>query len=251
MAKEEIKKERKISLKRVETGIPGLDEILKGGVNETSCILIKGAPGTGKTILALQFIYNGAKKGQAGLYIVCEETIEEVKEYAKSMGMDFNEFEKNGLVTFVRQPITTRKLVSIAIPLDIIRQKKVKRVVLDSLTFFEYTHAAGEMDYRKEVLNFIWIMKEVGATLFVTSEHNETNVDSSIYRPEDFLFDGLIKMMMIRKGSSFERCLHVIKMRGQEHLIDVYPIKIGANGITVYPKQIPFSLIEKDEEKFK
>jgi len=249
--KKEMKRVKEEKMEKVKTYVPGLDEILKGGVNKTSSILVTGAPGSGKTIMALQFIYNGAKNGEPGLYITCEETIEDVKRYAKSIGLYFDHFEENGLITFVRQPVTTKKLASIAIPLDIIKEKKVKRVVLDSLTFFEYVHAAGDVDCRKEILNFIWAMKEAGVTLMVTSENYMSDINEFVYKPEDFLFEGLIMLMMIRKSSSFERCLRVVKMRGQEHMIDIYPFIIGDNGIKVFPGQLPFSLIEKEEEKFK
>ena len=234
---------------RVKTGIKGLDEILKGGIRKASSILVTGSPGSGKTIFALQFLYEGAKRGEPGLYITCEDTIEDIETYAKSLGLNMEDFESKDLITFIKQPITTRKLMTISAPLEIIKEKKIKRVVLDSLTFFEYTHAAGEMDFRKEVLEFIWVMKESGVSLVVTSENPESEMHR--YKAEDFLFEGLINLMMIRRGSSFERCIRVIKMRGQKHLIDIYPFQIKGGGIEIFPEQIPFSLIGGDERDVK
>jgi len=234
---------------KIRTGIPGLDDIFKGGVNKGSSILVTGAPGTGKTLFAIQFIYAGAKLGEPGLYITCEEPIDLIKDYARGIGLDLEEYEKKGLVTFVRQPISLKKIASIARPLEIIREKKIKRVVLDSLTFFEYIHTAGEIDFRKEVLSFLMTMREQYVTLLVTSEQINPDFDSFIYRPQDFLFSGLIILAKVRKASSFERCLHVAKMRGQEHLIDIYPFKIEKGGIKVFPEQLPFSLIEKEAQE--
>lgn len=234
---------------KVKTGVPGLDEIFKGGVNKGSSVLVTGSPGTGKTLLALQFIHGGARLGEPGLYITCEEPIELIKSYAKGVGLDSDGYEKKGLITFIKQPVTLRKIASIARPLEIIRKKKIKRVVLDSLTFFEYIHTAGEMDFRKEVLGFLTAMREEGVTLFVTAEQINPDFDSFIFRPQDFLFSGLVILAKVRKASSFERCLHVAKLRGQEHLIDIYPFTIGKGGIKVFPKQLPFSLIEKEAKE--
>jgi KaiC/GvpD/RAD55 family RecA-like ATPase len=58
-------------------------------------------------------------------------------------------------------------------------------------------------------------------------------------------------MTRIRKGSSFEHCITIPKMRGQDHLVDIFPFKIGKNAIEIFPKQPPFSLIEQDIRKFK
>lgn len=235
----------------IKTGIPGLDEIFNGGVREKSSILVTGGPGTGKSILAWQFIVEGAKIGQPGLFISAEEDLDDLRENMKSIGFDIEKYEKEKKVVLTKQSISSKKLVSIAAPLDLIKKYKIKRVALDSLTLFEYTHLAGEMDYRKEVLDFTRIMKELGVTLLATSEKTVTDTCVEKYESEDFLFDGLILLAEVRKASSFERCIHVIKMRGQSHLLGIYPFKIEKGGIRVFPDQLPFSLIEEETKRKK
>jgi len=237
-------------IKRMKTYISGLDEILKGGVREGASVLLTGPPGTGKTIMGIQFIYEGAKKGESGVYITSEETVEDIREYAEALGMDIKEYEKKGLITLIKQTISAKKLMSIATPLSIIQTKKVKRVVLDSITLFEYVHVSGEMDYRKEVLDFVLKMKESKVNLLAMSEKSISQIDDIKYEPEDFLFDGVIILVKVRKGSSFEHCIMVEKMRGQEHLLDIFPFTIAKGGLKIFPKEIPFSLIEKDSKKF-
>lgn len=233
-------------MEKIKLGIPGLDEILKGGVKKDSTILLTGVPGTGKSIGAMQFIYNGALKGIPGLFITSEETGPSLRENMRSLGFNIEELERKGMITIVEQSVTSGRMISIEAPLKLIAKKKIKRVAMDSLTLFEFVYGSSVNEFRKGIISFIKQMKEVGVTLLVTSERETSEVDGMKFRSEDFLFDGLIVLSMVRKGSSFERVLHVNKMRGQEHLIDVFPFQIGQGGLKIFPKQIPFSLIEQD-----
>lgn len=226
---------------KIKSGVAGLDELLKGGFNENSNLLVIGAPGTGKSIFAIQFLYGGCKNNEPGLYITCEENISSIREYAKNLGLDFSQFEKKGLAKFTKEDISVRKPLSIAKPLEIIKSSNIKRVVLDSLTLFEYA-SANETEFRKSLLDFLSAMKEARVTLLVVSQEGVQSIDLLKYRPQDFLFDGLILLTKIRKGSSFERCVNVVKMRGQDHVTDILPFTIEKGGIVIHTKQLPFSL---------
>ena len=234
-------------MNKVKTGIPGLDELMQGGIQQGRSVLVTGAPGTGKSILALQFIIAGAQQGEPGLFISAEESAAQVRQNARDIGFPIDKYEKEGKIVLMEQEMSSKKLVSIATPLSIIKKKGIKRVALDSLTLFDYMHVAGEMDYRREVLSFIQVMKESGVTLFATSEKTITDTTVMRYEAEDFLFDGVILLIAVRKGASFERVVHVVKMRGQSHLLDMFPLKIGPGGIQIFPDQIPFALVEGDE----
>jgi circadian clock protein KaiC len=232
--------------KLIETHIPGLDEILKGGLREGNAVLVTGPPGTGKTILCLQFILEGAKNGKPGIYMTSEETVDDIRGYAESLGYDIKKLEKEGLVTLVHQPISTKKLMTIAMPINVIIKKKIKRVVLDSITLLKYGNISEDTQYRKEILDFVTSMKETGVNLMGISEKSISNIDNLHYDPEDFLFDGLLILTKIRKGASYEHTIHISKMRGQDHAVDIFPFKINNKGLEIFPKQPPFSLIEKE-----
>ena len=233
----------------IKTGIPGFDEVLKGGLRRGSCVMVDGAPGTGKTILATQFIIEGARNNEPGLFITLEESVESLLEYSKEVGIPLAPYVKKGIITILQQPISAQNIMDISEPLNIIKTKKVKRVVLDSLSLFEYAHEPGSIDFRKEILNFLIKMKEAGVTFISTSQQTTLDVDKIMFQPEDFLFDGLVIMMKIRKLASFERTLTVAKMRGQDHLMDIFPLAIEKGGVRVFPDQLPFSLIEQDAKK--
>ena len=241
----------------IKTGVSGLDQILKGGLRRNSSILITGAPGTGKTILALQFIYYGAKDhNENGIFITTEENLEDIRQFAKNLGMDLSSMEGKGKLFFVQKPITTLKggLSSIKGLVDAIKKHNVKRVVLDSLIFFEYLYPrfdGKKMEFRRQVLIFMHELKKAGVTFLAVSERSVTDFDRLTYDMMDFVFEGFIVLSRIRKGSYFERVITVAKIRGQDHSLDVYPITIGNEGLKVLYDQTPFSLVEKEETGFK
>ena len=229
-------------------GIPGLDEMFKGGLRRNCSVLVKGSPGTGKTILALQFIFEGARQGCPGVFITAEEELDNLRSYAHSLGMDIGAYEKKKMIYLIKQSVTLKKLISIATPLQLITSGKVKRVVLDSLTIFRYG-TEDEKSYRKEILDLISNMKSV--LFLATAEEKKDTLDFTDSDAEDYLFDGLIRMIKIRQGNNFERCIFVKKMRGQDHLTDIFPFTITNRGIAIHPKEIPFSLMGtnfKDEK---
>jgi len=234
----------------IKTGIFGLDDIFKGGIRKYSSILLTGQPGTGKSIFALQFLIQGAKDGEPGIYITSEESVESIREYAKALNLDLEPYEKDGKISLLKQSITSRKILQLGSLTYLMKKNNAQRVVLDSITLFQYGQQDRLNSFRKELLDFLELMKESKVTLLCTSEKPVTDIDRLEYEPQDFLFEGLIVMTKIRKGSSFERVLHIAKMRGQDHFINVYPFTIETNGIKVHKDQLPFSLIDQDFRKF-
>ena len=228
------------------TGIAGLDELLKGGIRRTNSVLIAGVPGTGKTVFGLHYIYEGAKQGEPGLFVSYEEAEDSILEYAESFGRDFQDFLQKGLITVLSIPLVG-KMVTFAPIVDMIRKNKIQRVFLDSITLFEFVDAMTAMSFRREIIEFIRIMKEMNVTLVASSEKKVANIDVIEYGSQDFLFQGLILLTKVRKGASFERCICVSKMRGQPHQLGIYPFSIDEHGVQVYPQQLPFSLMERGE----
>lgn len=241
----------------IKTGVPGLDQVLKGGLRRNSTVLVTGAPGTGKSIFALQFVYYGAKDhNENGIFITTEENLEDIRNFAENLGMDLQSMEKKGKLFFVQKPISTLKggISSVKGLLDAIKKYNIKRVALDSTIFFEYLYPrfnGNKMEFRRQVLIFLQQIKKAGATFLAVSERTVTDFDRLSYDLMDFLFEGFIILSRIRKGSYFERVLTVAKIRGQDHSLDVYPIMIGKDGLKVLFDQTPFSLVEKEETGFK
>jgi len=229
----------------IKSGIKGLDNILKGGFKEKSSVLITGAPGTGKSILCLQYAYEGIKNNESVLFVATEEFKDSILDYAKTLGL--NELLTSKNFHIIERTDTKSQIRTLTDPIKLVKQKKIKRLVFDSITFFDYLYFKNEIEYRTALLDFLAQMKEAGVTTLMTSQKNTLDIDKIKYPVQDFLFDGVIVLTRIRKGSSFERVIHITKMRGQDHSLDIFPISIGKGGIEIHNNELPFSLIEKDE----
>ena len=233
----------------IKSGVKGLDNILKGGLKENSNILVTGAPGTGKTILCLQFANEGIKNKEPVLFVATEEFKEAIFEYAKTLGL--NNLINNKLFMVLERTDLKSQIKSLTDPIKLVKQHKVKRIVFDSITFFDYLYFKNELEYRTALMDFLHEMKSNKVTTIMTSQKETIDVDQIKYPIQDFLFDGVILLTRVRKGSSFERVIHISKMRGQDHSLDIYPLTINKNGIEVHYNELPFSLIEQDESKDK
>jgi len=237
----------------IRTGIMGMDELLRGGFRRNLSILVTGSPGTFKTLMALQFIYYGARDyNEKGIFITTEESISDIRGYAKTLEMDIDAYEKKGIISLIEKSVSTLKggLVSADSMLQIIKKNKIKRIALDSIVLFKYLYPAddkSEVEFRRHVLLFTHRLKKAGVTFMAVSEKSITNIDRIQYSELDFVFDALIMTARARKGAYFERIMSVIKVRGQEHSMDIYPMSIGKGGVSILNDQTPFSLVDKEE----
>jgi len=224
--------------KKMPIGISGVDELVDGGINPGAVVLLTGTTGTGKTIFSLQYLYNGAKKGDPGVYVSFEEPVENIKENAKKVGMDFDKLERDGKVLFVRyDPFHAEDIY------DLIESniKKIgaKRVVIDSISALGlYVRDSAEI--RRMIFNVSLLLRKLNCTSIVTSEILPLQNALSRFGVEEFVSDGIIVLYYLRSESQFARSLTVWKMRGSKHSKKLHPYDITDNGIIVYPKEEAF-----------
>ena len=218
----------------VKSGTPGLDEAIGiKGFRKTSSILVAGEPGAGKTILALQFIYNGARLyGENGVFVTSEQSVEKIREIAANLGMPLEQLEKNGLIKLIRVPIAKGYEMVPEALLREVKKTEVTRVAIDSITPFEYL-TESQKEFRIKLLTLIDLLSRENVTLLATAERRRTDFEMIEFIPEDFLFDGLILMGRLRKAVSFERVLSIVKMRGTGHSELLHPVKISDRGLIV------------------
>ncbi|HTX43532.1 MAG TPA: ATPase domain-containing protein [Methanocella sp.] len=231
----------------VKTGVPGADIILNGGLYPGSSVLVSGPPGSGKSILGMQFVYAGAKEGEGGLIVAIEETDRSLAEYAASIGLDrWEELVDRGSIT----PVTDDYFSRLDLPaslegiMDTVGGTDARRMVLDSLNLFKY-YFPQELDRRRYMLKFIRILKKKGITLLMVSEVMEVFPRMPL-SDEMYMTDGNINLFLSRMGNSVERCFWVTKMRRQAFSMKIVPMSIGHGGIEVYPDAVPYSLSAGD-----
>lgn len=234
-------KEAKIPVKtstgRVLTGIPGLDELLEGGYVKGSTILVTGGTGTGKTTFCAQFIREGLKKGEPGVYITMEEDPEDIKEDLKRFGFNFERFEKSKVFSFVYQnPFEISDISSTIV--DAINSVNAQRVVIDPVSLIGM-YMKDPAVLRKRLFEIIRLLKKTGATTLITSEilDNEIGerVGGSLSREgvTEFIVDSVLVLNLFGVGGGITRSILIRKMRRTKHGTDVYPMEITSKGIAV------------------
>ncbi len=223
------------TVERITTGIPGLDDKIEGGFVKGSTILITGGTGTGKTTFCCQYLWEGVKKGEPGIYITLEEDPEDIKEDVKRYGFDFTEYEKKGLFKFAYQNPFEVSDISTAV-VDAISSINAKRVVLDPISLVGM-YVKEPAVLRKRLFSIIMMLKKQGVTSIITSEilDNEIGEDKggSLSRDgvSEFIADGVIILNLFGIGEGISRSLMVRKMRRTKHSADVLPMELGKNGM--------------------
>jgi KaiC/GvpD/RAD55 family RecA-like ATPase len=211
---------------RIKTGIQGLDEELGGGIPEGHVILLSGAPGTMKSSIALNIIYNnGVKEGKNGLYISLEQSRASLIEQGLSFGMDFNQIESKVRIIdmgYLRKHMKETQEVSW---LDVYKMYaenlksslKYDILVTDSLSVLDMF--IGEGNRRMKLFELFEWMKGLGCTAFIIAEATTKSGISE----EDYLSDGIIRLSKEKIGGmEMQRLVYIDKMREVKHNMAVF-----------------------------
>ncbi|WP_135663302.1 RAD55 family ATPase [Halorhabdus rudnickae] len=229
-----------------KTGIEGLDSILNGGIVSNSTTLVIGTPGAGKSILGLQFIYNGVEQfDERGIFLSFEENAADLRAAAESIGFDrWAEFEEaKDIKVYDKQRLLQQNDFSetLDVLLEDIDQGEYDRLVLDSLAMFELFFE-DESEQRTYLLKFTDILKQNGLTSLLTNEQAAVFPDTDIGL-ENFLTDGNIYLIQTPTESGVNRYVWVAKMRKQNIETDIYPMEITQGGIEVHDSASAFSMM--------
>lgn len=229
----------KIKISRVDvvpSGVPGLDGLMEGGFIRGNIITVCGDTGVGKTTLATQFLYHGAKEhDEPGLYISFDE---HKRSYYRNMmryGWDFDRLEKEKKFIFIEYPVheVEQFLAQEGVIRDLIDTVGVERLVIDSATSLELVHET-ELQRRQGVLKLIGKLRNWGCTTLLVSEGAaEAGTVSRDRFGAEVLSDGLIQLYYLRDKGVRTRALEIVKMRGVVHECRLVPMNLTAAGIAL------------------
>lgn len=222
--------------RRVETGITGLERMLNGGLLQGSTTLVRGAPGTGKTTLGIQFLYTGiVQKNEPGLLISFEEFPHFLHRDALSLGWDLKKLEAEDRlrIIFTSPAVFLSNLQSPSSSLNqTIREWGVKRVVLDSITHF--TRLTSDPVKLREIYNHVVNgLKREGITNILTSEDRAAGLAFGERGALSFLVDSVIIMRYVEIESTMQRAILILKMRGSTHDREIRRFEIKPGGIVI------------------
>jgi len=221
-----------VKTERIESGIPGLDELIEGGFVKGSVNLIAGSTGTCKTIFCSQFIWHGLQKGERGLYITLEQSEEDVKAEGLQFGMDFDKYikQKKCVIEYT-YPKSFSDLVSEV--LGRIKEVNATRFVLDAVTLLGF-YMEGTEKLRDKVFTLFQKLKAMGVTALVVSEIPEDSKSLSKFGFEEFVADSVIILHYLEYAAGgTPRSIIIRKMRRTNHSVDIYPFEITGKGIVV------------------
>ncbi|MBR9814512.1 KaiC family protein [bacterium] len=229
------------SIDKCPTGIRGLDDITSGGLPHGRPTLVCGNAGCGKTILAMEFLVNGARDGEPGVFMSFEEKSEELVQNFASLGFDLAQLQEDkklaiDYIHIERSEIEETgeyDLDGLFIRLNhAIDSIGAKRVVLDTVEalFSGFTNTSI---LRAELRRLFRWLKDKGVTAIITGERGGSQLTR--HGLEEYVADCVILLDMRVDQQVATRRLRVVKYRGTIHGGDEYPFLIGAGGISILP----------------
>ncbi len=230
-----------MATERISTGVDGLDEILDGGLVRGRNVLVRGSPGSGKTIFGLHFLSSGIDAGESALYVNMGEPQAYVEEAAGAFDLNADRIRFHNLSP-TQEQFSERSSYSVFESAEVeqpgfvaalreeIDELEPDRVLLDPITEFRYL-AADERRFRSGILGLLDYLKDMGATVMLTSQAGGSVTDDDL----QFLVDAVISLEVTPDS----RVVRVSKFRGSSFRRGSHFYDVSDEGLTVWPTLIP------------
>jgi circadian clock protein KaiC len=232
------------SATKISTGVADLDHVLGGGLTAHRSYLLEGAPGSGKTTIALQFLLDGARQGEKGLYITLSETSIELREVANSHGWKLDGIELFELVNqedldpnseqSILEPSEVELGETIQGVIDCVDRLRPTRVVFDSLSEMRLL-AQNSLRYRRQILALKQYFSTRFCTVLMLDDRSSDPGDLQLHS----IAHGVITLeQAAQEYGSERRRLRVVKMRGVKYRGGFHDFAIETGGVAVFPRLI-------------
>ena len=231
---------------RARTGVPGLDDILLGGLATRRVFLLEGSPGTGKTTMALRFLIEGALQGERGLYITLSETEQELRGAALAHGWKLDDKIRVFEVVPPESLLDADQQQSLLYSSDLelgettklifqaVEASGAQRIVLDSLSEIRLL-AQSSLRYRRQILALKHYFARHGATVLMLDDLTTDTFDKTVHS----VAHGVIRLEELTPDYGAERRrLRVVKYRAQSFRGGYHDFIIRAGGAQVFPRLV-------------
>ena len=222
--------------KRLSTGVPGMDEIMGGGIIAGDAVILTGPAGSGKSTIVTQFVAEGLRQGETAVVAVFEEYPENYLAQATRRNPMLGEMVRDDKLRIIYlRPLDLSVDEALAAILDAVRELKAMRVVIDSLSGFEVALAPTfRDDFRESLYRLVGTLTATGVTVFMTAEI----VDGFSFgrftsEKVSFLTDEIIIQRYVELEGQLRRVMAVVKMRGSDHSRDFFLYDLTADGVVV------------------
>lgn len=231
---------------KAKIGVPGLDDVLVGGLARGHVYLLEGSPGTGKTTIAMAYLLEGAKAGETGLYVTLSETEGELRASATSHGWNLGELIKVYELAPPESLLDADQQQSLLYSSDlelgettkqifaVVERLKPDRIVVDSLSEIRLL-AQSSLRYRRQILALKHYFARHGATVLMLDDLTTDVADKTVHS----VAHAVIRLEELAPGYGAERRrLRVIKYRGQGFRGGYHDFTIRRGGLIVFPRLV-------------
>jgi len=220
-----------VSEERIFSGIPGLDERIGNGFIRGTTTAIIGTSGTGKSTFAFQYIAEGVKKGEPGVFYSLEENADGIRMMAKGYGYNITELENNGLAILLGSVEDDNPDALIANLAAEIKRTKAKRLVIDSLSAFESKYKNDMYIIARRLISLVQEHQLTAVITILTTQKSGFELSGLGLTS---LLQNIILLRFVEIQGRMKRILAVLKMRGTEHDESILEFRISSeNGARI------------------
>jgi len=227
-------------IQKLPTRIEGLDDILHGGLPSGKITLVSGGPGTGKTVLGMEFLYRAALAGEPGIFLSFEETANGIRQNMGGFGWNLTSLEAAGSLSIVEGRMDPEMVVSgdiniqglLAIVAGKSKETGARRIVIDALDVLLRVFSDPRRQEQQLLALHRWLAEQ-GLTVVLTTKNQKAAEYAAAFEHLEFMADCVIYLDQRINEQVNTKRIRVVKYRGSSYGSNEYPFLVADHGIFV------------------